>query len=75
MVEKGAVYEHVKTGKRYRVLAVARDSETLAEFVVYEALYNNPVSRYWIRPLENFTGEAIRPDGTVHTRFTKVGDS
>ena len=33
-------YEHFK-GKRYRVLSVARHSETLEEFVVYEALYKN----------------------------------
>ncbi len=32
-------YEHSKSGKRYKVLGVARHSETLEELVVYQALY------------------------------------
>ena len=32
-------YKHSKSGKYYRVIAVAKHTETLEEFVVYEALY------------------------------------
>ncbi len=71
-VKEGSEYEHVKTGKRYRVVCVGKDADDLREFVVYEALYDNPVSKFWIRPLENFTGQAKSPDGTTHPRFRLV---
>ncbi len=45
------VYEHYK-GMRYRVLGVARHSETLEEMVVYRALYG--VGEVWVRPLKMF---------------------
>ena len=51
------VYEHYKSGKKYRVLGVAKHSETLEDMVVYEALYDNEVSKLWVRPLEMFVGE------------------
>ena len=65
----GGVYEHVKTGHKYRVIAVGKDSETLEDQVVYEALYENMVSKVWIRPLASFTGEAKTPEGGTHPRF------
>lgn len=70
----GKVYTHVKTGTKYRVLAVAKDVEDLREFVVYEALYDNPVSKVWIREKDSFTGEAKSPDGTFHPRFVLSGE-
>lgn len=66
----GAVYRHEKTGTRYRLLAVGKHVKTLEEFVVYEALYDNPVSKVWIRPKDSFLGEAKSPEGTFHPRFT-----
>ncbi len=48
---KIGTYEHFK-GKRYRVLYVARHSETLEEFVVYQQLYGT--SDVWVRPLAMF---------------------
>ena len=65
----GGVYEHVKTGHKYRVLSVGKDSETLEDLVVYEALYENKVSKVWVRPLVSFTGDAKTPEGTMHPRF------
>lgn len=65
----GRVYRHAKTGTRYKVLAVGKGVKHLEEFVVYEALYDNPVSKVWIREKESFTGEAKSPDGTFHPRF------
>jgi hypothetical protein len=44
-------YEHYK-GFLYRVLAIARHSETLEELVVYQALYGE--KEIWIRPLAMF---------------------
>ncbi len=68
----GALYKHVKSGTIYKVLAVGKDVKNLEEFVVYEAQYDNPVSKIWIRPKESFIGEAKSPDGTFHPRFVLV---
>lgn len=65
----GGVYLHVKTGHRYRLIAIAKDSEDLKDLVVYEALYPNTVAKVWVRPLEHFIGEAKTPEGGVHPRF------
>ena len=48
---KIGLYEHFK-GNRYQVLGIARHSETLEEFVVYQALYGD--KGLWIRPLTLF---------------------
>ena len=61
-------YRHFK-GKNYEVLGVAKHSETLEEFVVYRALYENPISKLWIRPLKMFQ-EVIMRDGKKVKRFT-----
>lgn len=65
-------YRHFK-GNEYMVLGVAKHSETLEEFVVYEALYDNPKGRLWIRPLEMFL-ETIERDGKKFKRFEYIGD-
>ena len=64
-------YEHFK-GKRYRVLSVARHSETLEEFVVYEPLYDNKVTKFWVRPLKMFL-EKVELKGKRVPRFRRVG--
>ena len=65
----GGIYNHVKTGKQYKLLTLARDAHTLEEYVVLEALYENNVGKVWIRTKEEFLGEAKSPDGTLHPRF------
>lgn len=59
--------EHYK-GKHYRVLGMAKHSETLEEFVVYEALYDNPESKIWVRPLKMFM-EDVELNGKTMPRF------
>lgn len=54
---KIGIYEHYK-GKKYRVLGIARHSETMEKLVIYETLYKNAASKLWVRPLENFLEEA-----------------
>ena len=67
-------YKHYK-GKLYKVLGVGKHSETLSEFVVYQALYeskefgNNAI---WIRPKEMFL-ESVQVDGKKVLRFEFVG--
>lgn len=55
------IWEHFK-GKRYRVLGVAKHSETLEEMVVYEALYENELGKLWVRPLKMWVEEVDRND-------------
>ena len=66
------VYKHYK-GKLYRVLGVAKHSETLEELVVYEALYDNLESKLWVRPKKMFE-ETIELDGKTVPRFKYIGN-
>lgn len=65
-------YRHFK-GNEYMVIAIAKHSETLEDFVVYEALYENKVSKIWVRPLKMFT-EKVEKDGKLVDRFEYIGD-
>lgn len=65
MIKMG-VYKHYK-GNYYRVIGIARHSETLEDMVVYQGLYED--GGLWVRPLsmwEEQVGEDLR--------FTYVGE-
>ncbi|MBQ3813077.1 MAG: DUF1653 domain-containing protein [Bacteroidales bacterium] len=64
-------YKHFKGGI-YRFIGVAKDSETLEEMVVYQAMYGD--KGMWVRPKEMFFGEVER-DGKVLKRFTELSDA
>lgn len=64
------VYRHFK-GNEYRLLYVARHSETLEPMVVYQALYGD--KGVWVRPL-NMWDETVERDGAVYKRFTYIGE-
>jgi cyclomaltodextrinase len=66
-------YQHSKTGKMYHVIAVAKHSETLEDLVVYEALYDNPTSKIWVRPMKMFL-ENVEIDGKSVPRFKYIGN-
>ncbi|WP_177410166.1 DUF1653 domain-containing protein [Pseudomonas sp. LFM046] len=59
------LYRHYK-GQQYRVIGVARHSETEEELVVYQALYGE--YGLWVRPLSMFT-ETVQVDGEQIARF------
>ena len=65
---KTGIYKHSKTGHLYKVHFVAKHSETLEDLVVYEALYDNDKSKYWVRPLAMFEYVVII-DGKPVPRF------
>lgn len=64
---EGKIYKHYK-GNRYKVLAVAKHSETLEEMVVYQALYGD--GDIWVRPLCMWDEEVLSGDKKVK-RFTE----
>ncbi|MEV5177798.1 DUF1653 domain-containing protein [Streptomyces flaveolus] len=64
--EPGRVYAHHK-GNRYRVLCLARHTETGEDLVVYQALYGD--SGVWARPRTMFE-ETVSKEGTQVPRFT-----
>lgn len=66
-------YQHSKTGNFYKVIALAKHSETLEDMVVYECLYDNPASKIWVRPLSMFT-EEVEINGKKVPRFKFVGE-
>jgi hypothetical protein len=67
-IRPGALYEHYK-GQRYKVVHVARHSETLEELVVYQALYG--AHEFWVRPLKMFL-EEIEINGRLQPRFRAI---
>lgn len=68
---KTGVYRHYK-GNNYRVLFVAKHSETEEDMVVYQCLYGN--YGYWVRPLAMFQ-EEIEIDEKVVKRFQYIGEN
>jgi len=68
------IYVHYKNPEhRYRVIGVAKQSETLEDLVVYEALYENDVSKLWARPLDMFTG-TVEVNGETVPRFRYISE-
>lgn len=63
-------YRHFK-GNEYEVIGVAKHSETLAEMVVYRALYGD--GEIWVRPAEMWD-ETVERDGKVFKRFEYIGE-
>ena len=68
---KNGIYQHYK-GNKYEVIGIAKHSETLEDLVVYRALYDNKISKLWVRPLKMFT-ETIEINGTEIERFKYIG--
>lgn len=66
LVENG-IYEHYK-GQLYRMHKIVRHSESLEEYVLYEALYENKLGQMWVRPLKMFI-EKIKVNETEQPRF------
>ena len=61
-------YKHFK-GTEYRVIAIAKHSETLEPMVVYQALYGK--QGIWVRPAAMWN-EIVEKDGYTGPRFQYV---
>ncbi len=64
------LYRHYK-GNDYRVIGLARHSETMEQLVVYQALYGE--RGLWVRPAAMFI-EMVEVGGKRVPRFARVGD-
>ena len=74
-IKVGAEYMHFKN-KRYKVLAIARHSETDERYVVYQALYGERDVR--VRPHDMFNSEVDHekyPDVKQKYRFEEINPS
>ena len=63
-------YRHFK-GNEYRVVGIAKHSETLEPMVVYQALYGE--GGLWVRPADMWN-EIVERDGKSFPRFTYIGE-
>ncbi len=63
-------YRHYK-GNEYRVLFMARHSETEEWLVVYQALYGE--RGYWVRPASMWL-ERVTVNGEKVPRFSYIGE-
>ncbi|QQS23212.1 DUF1653 domain-containing protein [bacterium] len=68
MVELG-IYKHYKGGL-YKVIANGLIESTQHPAVIYEAMYDNPKSKIWIREEADFLA-TVEVDGQRVARFTK----
>lgn len=67
---KPGLYRHYK-GNDYRVIGLARHTETEEAVVVYQALYG--ARGLWVRPAAMFN-ETVVVAGKTVPRFARVGD-
>ena len=64
-------FEHFKGGK-YKLIGFGKDSETLEDVVIYQALYGD--NQIWVRPYDIFFSKVKLPDGDEIERFSEIKD-
>ena len=71
MAIKLGIYRHFK-GNTYRLLHMAKHSETLEDIVVYQALYGE--KGIWVRPAAMWE-EEVNHNGQTVKRFTFIEEN
>ena len=62
-------YRHFKGGL-YKFIGLAKDSETLEDLVVYQAMYGD--NQLWARPSSMFFSKVKDKDGNEVERFKEI---
>lgn len=68
--QKASVFRHFKGESNYRIITIAKHSETLEDMVIYT--HDNTI---WARPIEMFFGPVDKskyPDVKQEMRFQKI---
>jgi hypothetical protein len=76
-IRKGQIWSHYKNpNHHYKIICIARHSETLEEMVVYKILYKSEtgMGEYWVRPKNIFLENLVK-DGKEIERFSLVKDN
>lgn len=68
IIKIGSKYKHFK-GNEYLVIHIAKNSETMEDMVVYQALYGD--KNIWVRPLSMFW-DYVDIEGKLIRRFQKI---
>ncbi len=66
---KDRYFQHFRGGK-YKLIGFGKDSETLEDVVVYQALYG--AGQIWVRPSDIFFSKVILPDEAEVERFKEI---
>ena len=70
-IQLNGIYRHYK-GNQYKVLHIARHTETEELLVVYQALYGE--AQIWVRPLDMFLETVTLADGSIVPRFALINE-
>lgn len=62
-------FQHFRGGK-YKLIGYGKDSETLEDVVIYQALYG--ANQIWVRPKEIFESTVKDADGNEVKRFAEI---
>jgi hypothetical protein len=73
MIKKG-LWKHSKSGKQYRVIGVAKHTETEEEVVVYEPLYESDFANLMVRPVKMWE-ETVEINNEKVPRFVFLGEA
>ena len=66
---KERYFQHFRGGK-YKLIGFGKDSETLKDVVIYQALYGT--NQIWVRPYDIFFSKAKDENGNEVDRFTEI---
>ena len=66
---KDRYFEHFKGGK-YKLIDFGKDSDTLEDVVIYQALYG--ANQIWVRPYEVFFSKVKNENGIEVERFKEI---